>query len=262
MVALGYTAIPILVSNNNTLKKQIMKNLLFAFTFLTFLSFQTKAQDDPNVGFYADGVKVDKIDCYDFQDLKVVFLWNSEWAQYDYIKIQIQRGHPNTFKNGLTDKFEKAIPVSSINNYLKGKYIVYTIYGKDKAPIDLCQKPYYDDELPVSQVSNLLPDDAKSLTKGNLKYDYALGKGKPSYDNLLKASIIGFTFKNVKEEFSKECNCITKTKKYSFINLDKGFSLILAGRFNGGRKDMSAETDLTKPCTYTGTKVDFNNLGK
>ena len=240
-----------------------MKNLkLLLLTVITIFTLNTKAQNDPNVGFYVDGIKVDSINCYEFQDLKVVFLWNSEWSQYDYIKIQIQRGHPNAFKNGLTDKFEKAIPVSSIDNYLKGKYIVYTIYGKDKAPIDLCQKPYYDDELPTSQVSNLLPDNANSLTKGNLKYDYALGKGKPSDDNILKAILIGLTFKNVKEEFNNTCNCITKTKKYSFIHLDKGFSLLLSGRFNGGRKDMSVETDLTKPCTYLGTKVDFSNLGK
>ena len=234
-----------------TLKPYLLTLSLF---LLTLIPMKTKAQDDPNVGFYADGVKVDKIDCYDFQDLKVVFLYNQEWSQYDYIKIRLHNGHPKAVKSGMGTVVEKAIPLSSINNYLKGKYIVYSIYGKDKSPIDMCARPYQGDILPTMQT--------KLPKKGDLKYDGAIKKGKPSDDNVLNVSLIGFTFKGVTEEFDESCNCIQKTKKYSYTDIDKGFSLLLTGRFTGGNKEISAETDLSNPCTYSGTKVDFNSLGK
>lgn len=231
-----------------------MKNLLLVFTFFSFLSFETKAQGDPNVGFYADGVKVDKIDCYDFQDLKVVFLYNQEWSQYDYIKISVQLGGAGQIKKGLGRIVEKAIPLSSIGNYKKGNYIIYTIYGVDKSPIDLCAKPNQGDLLPTMQ--------ARFPTKGDLKYDGALKKGKPSDDAILNVYLTGLTFKGVTEEFNPACNCIEKTKRYSFTDLKKEFNLVLTGRFTGGNKERYIETDLTKPCVYSGTKVDFDKLVK
>lgn len=228
--------------------------LFLCITSFTNSTIQTSSipQDDPNVGFYVDGIKVDSINCYEFQDLKIVFLWNDEWSTYDYLKISLQVGDPRAVKKGLGRIVEKAISIRSIINYKKGNYVVYSIYGKDKAPIDMCIKPNQPYLLPA--------DQANSPTKGDLQYDGAVKKGKPSDNAVLNIYLTGLTFQGEIEEFNPSCNCLQKYKKYNPIDLKNEYMLVLTNRLTGGNKERWKETDLSNPCTYSGTKVDFNNL--
>lgn len=147
------------------------------------------------------------------------------------------------------------IKVDSINCYefhKKGNYVVYSIYGKDKGPIDMCIKPNQPYLLPA--------DQANSPTKGDLQYDGAVKKGKPSDNAVLNIYLTGLTFQGEIEEFNPSCNCLQKYKKYNPIDLKKEYMLVLTNRLTGGNKERWKETDLSNPSTYSGTKVDFNNL--
>ena len=221
--------------------------LTFAILLLSFSN--TKAQDDLS-GWYADDVKVDKLTCYSFQSLKIVFLYNPEWSQYEFIKISIDKAFSNGRIDGQYGRCEKVIPTSSLNSYMKGKYIVYIMIGKENQSTDLKYRAG----------KNEISVDPGDFSKGEMRYEIGTKKGKQVDDLTFMVQLIGLTFESVKEEYKANCKCIKKTNLYTPTNLSKTYSLTCTNREGGTHKEAYETIDLTTPCTYTGAKVDFNTL--
>lgn len=212
-----------------------MKNLLFAFTFLTFLSFQTKAQDDLK-GIYVDDIKVSELSCYSFGTMLVAVPYKEEYSAYTMIMFDIYTEQASS---------KKEIPSNAIISFVKGKYIVFQIFDKD------------------AQNSNAYNESLEgSITRG------ALANYSGSSENELKIVLWGMTLTGYEEKYYQNCNCIKKTPKYTQKELS--FNKIKlngrkkSGGFMGGLTNNPSlkQVDLTQPCSITGTKVDFNNLGK
>ncbi|MGZ4047825.1 MAG: toxin-antitoxin system YwqK family antitoxin [Bacteroidia bacterium] len=225
-------------------KLKIIFIRIFAFMLL-FSTNNLKAQDIKE-GWYADGYNVESISCYSFQKLQVAFVYNKEWSTYDYLSISVD-------KFPLAGIGAKTIPLKSINNYLKNEFLVYSVFGSDLANIDL-----KEDRSTFHEIGT---NDA-GLYKGEMKYDLVLfGKGKPAADGWISATLYGLTYTGIKEEYDQGCQCVKKTPQYSNVKLSKVYKLVCTNRIKGAYKDATEGMDLTTPCTYEGTKVDFDNLG-
>jgi hypothetical protein len=216
-----------------------MKNLLFAFTFLTFLSFQTKAQDEncAACGFYIDGVKVEKIDCYSFDKLQIVLPFNNGVDGYDLVNIWIRLEETKSFAGRGYDGV-KSVKGSVVKTLVKGNYIVYTVFAKDFGVTTQMKRDFrggVTDDYPSELTTNVLP---KKPSKKN-------PEGLHLFIWLEGATLTGY-----KEELNPAKNAIIKIPQYSVAKLSKRYSTLCV-----------AETGDGSSCSYPGTKVDFNNLG-
>ena len=103
-----------------------MKRTLFCFIAL-LLTTNLKAQDDPNVGFYVDGVKVTEINCANFKTLTIVIHYNSAWGSFEKFIVKA------TFHEVLRDA-RAAGTLNTISNggmlsKVKKGYIIYEIFS-------------------------------------------------------------------------------------------------------------------------------------
>lgn len=224
-----------------------MKYLLLAFTYLTFLSFETKAQDENcNVcGWYADGVKVDTLSCYNFDKLTLVLPYNDGMKGYNLINAWVLKtsNKKESMLSGIaqagTNMGVKSVPGNALSTIMKGEYIVLTIFSKvtgDKAFLDRDYKGYDKDyrcEITKSWMSEIRKEK----------------KGKIEHWGL-KAFVQGANITGYEETFDQSKNAIIKTPIYSAEKITKYYPLICKNQLN------------ENSCSITGTKVDFNNLGK
>lgn len=222
---------------------------LALFLFITsFTNSSSKPQNDIS-GWYADGVKVEKMDCFSFQDLKIAVPFKPEWNQYEFIKIRID--YTSVKGSSIFNyMFEKVIPVKSINSHVKSGFLIYQLFGKENASIDLKN---FSDEHEISTAEGV-------LLKTKMKFETAFKAGKPAPEMKLVAKIYGLGFAYEKEEFNTGCNCIIKKKRYTPTSLDKDYTLLVSGRVTAKVRDIENGVGLDSTCTYSGTKVDFNNL--
>lgn len=75
------------------MKKKISCILLFTFFLISFITTPSKAQDDSNAGIYIDGTFVDKIDCWTFDYMYMIFPISEKYKKYDkfYFNIYLSR---------------------------------------------------------------------------------------------------------------------------------------------------------------------------
>lgn len=242
-----------------------MKNVLKLILLFTFFSIQTKAQDDP-AGWYVDGVKVEKLTCYNFKNLQLVVPYNSEWAAYTHISVNIFTDHsgewfPGSDKNGGV----KIFTMNSINGFLKGNYMVYNLF----TPGETSSGDIADFRLSIDN-NGLIYEDGRppsswnvyKLRRWNLKYDLAGAKsdGKPADDVKLSFKIFGLTQTGTKEEYYDPTKSILKIPIYNVTKLTKSYNIVCSNRLYKGRKAELNKAPFTDPCPIEGTKVDFNNL--
>lgn len=234
-----------------------MKKLLFLLA--TIFAFNGQAQDDLS-GWYADGIKVDKISCYGFKNLQLVVPYNSEWGSYTSLSIKVIAG-------GAANSGVKLIDLTSINSFIKGKYLVINLFAQGEVPhgdIFKAPKTNNDDGLPVPQIGVNPYQYSYELRRWELKYDAAGNKehGKPAPDLKLSFRIFGLKKTGEKEEFEQSCKCLRKTPIYSSEKLTKTYDLICTNREMFSQKKLGQweKNIFTDACPTEGTKVDFNSL--
>ena len=229
---------------------------VFIFLLLTLFSTQSKAQDDCAVcGWYVDGVKTDKIDCYSFDKLTLVLPYTAAMSDYDQINIWVtMTSKPKSGPypiNGVN-----RIPAGALKTYVKGNYIVFNLFSKN----------YGAEGRNKGQVAYLeFVNSLGSITRNQL---YTEGKrmketkGAPAIDAYLSAQIEGGSITSYTEKYNQARQTIEKIPNYTYTSLDiKSSELTCTKRILVGQNDFSP-VDLTPPCSVPGTKVDFNNLGK
>lgn len=231
---------------------RLAKPLFLIFHFL-FFTLTTKAQDAS--GFYVDGVKTDKIDCYSFDKLQIVIPYNSGMSGYDNINIHFVLNNENpksTLKGVIT------IQGSAIKTFIKGNYIVYTLLSKTMGN----EKSRWYGQLTSLKLSYDNYDNLSEIHRATMSQETKSKKqnaGDPAPDCKLYAYIEGGTVTSTEEKFDDACQCIKKIPIYTYAKIyDKSPELSCANRkYVSGTP---VQVDLTAPCSVAGTKVDFNNL--
>lgn len=116
-----------------------MKAIIKLFLLLTFFSNQIKAQDDSNCGIYIDGAFVDKVDCWTFNYMYLIFPVNPEkYKKYQMIEVKI-RAYWLTKSgeiDGNTVWVREFSPETFSENFGTGKYGVWKLLtdkNNDKA---------------------------------------------------------------------------------------------------------------------------------
>lgn len=195
-----------------------------------------KAQEDPNVGFYVDGVKVTELTCYSFEKLQLVIPYNPNYSSFDKLQIKMYSSYK---KEGLiwSGLSYKDITKGNAFIYIKGKYIVYEIFSKEKNDANA---DGYTNDGPCTRT--------RLLSKG-------LGGG-----DCLYVTFDGYTISGYQEYYDQGCQCVKKSPTYNGEKLFD-FKLLLQNRKRSGLLK-SPDINWSEPCTYPGTKVDLNNLGK
>jgi hypothetical protein len=233
------------------------KVFLFAALVSSLLfSASMKAQDDdPNVGFYVDGVKVTELNCYSFKNLSVVLPYKTEFADYPEFSVYMTLavGDPiGSKENALDGTGGMTITSGSFKaKYVKGNYVV----------MDLFKENMQDNAFINSESNSYF-----YATRGCLAfYKVCLGYDA-SPEAYLKVVIRGRRVTGYSETYDAGCSCTRSEPIMSTEDFDLGNTkLILKNRqlVKGGvYKVMFKENvDLSQPCTYPGTKKDLNHLG-
>lgn len=195
-------------------------------------------EDCQACGFYIDGVKVEKVDCYSFDKLQIVLPYISGIDGYDLVNIWIRLEETKGFAGRGYDRV-KSVKGSLVKTLVKGNYIVYTVFSKDFGVNTQMKRDFrggVTDEYPSELTRNVLPKKQSKKTPEGLH---------------LYIWLEGATLKGYKEELNPSKDAIIKIPEYSVTKLSKVYSVIC-----------SSETGDGSTCKYQGTKVDFNTLGK
>jgi hypothetical protein len=254
-------------------KKTTIISTLSLAVFICITAFTTSTkkvilnpQEQDLGGWYADGVRIDTLKCYGFKNLQLVVPYNAEWSAYSQLSVNIFADNMHDeFPGTKTDGGCKLIPMTSVSSFVKGKYLVYNFFNQgeipaaDLADFVLCRN---NEGLPWN-ASNPQKDPYK-IFRFTLKSDNSNAKneGKPAPDFNLSFRFFGLTKTGEKEEFSSACNCLIKYPTYNAVKLTKTYSLTCTNRTQKARFKPADPSYFNQPCTYTGTKVDFNTLGK
>lgn len=220
---------------------------LFFLTVIIHFTLTIKAQEEncPECGFYADGVKVETLNCYNFDKLTLVLPYNEGMKGYDLVNVWVLKASDK--KEGMfagiasagTNAGVKSVPGSAVSTIIKGNYIVITIFSNatgDKAFLDRDYKGYDKDY-------------RCEVTKSWLSETRKEKKGKIEQWGL-NAFVQGANITGYEETYEQSKNAIVKTPVYSAEKITKAYSLKCENQVEGNS------------CSIKGTKVDFNNLGK
>lgn len=224
-------------------KKSTIISTLSLAVFICITAFTTSTkkvilnpQDDPNVGFYADGVKVTELTCYSFKTLHIVIPYNDalNTIQEFALHIDVNNQYPRT---------SYKISKGKLLLKRKGKYVVFEIFNENSI--------YNEIAAPDQHLSG-----GGEFGRSWLAFyfdKYSIG------DLPLNLSFKSLVTTGYKETFDQGCNCIKKTPEYDSEDIGLKFSLLLKNRTKG---KSTKKVDMSQPCDISGTKVDFNNLGK
>ena len=214
-----------------------MKNLKLIFSTICLLVFTAilKAQDDPNVGIYVDGVKATELSCGSVKRLTAVLPYNSAYDNYDKFQISL-------LATGSDWDYGYITKISLKANNIKGKYFVYDLYTEKSDIINFKKDPGYE----------------TFTTRGILVYYNAMN-GKP--EEGLKIRLEGMSITSYTEKYDENCSCIKKEPQYTKENIGET-EIPLKNRIKVGvyKASKSAKVDMSQSCAVTGSKVDFNNL--
>jgi antitoxin component YwqK of YwqJK toxin-antitoxin module len=111
-------------------KLLLIKSLLVAVGLMTFGPVNLKAQDDSNCGIVIDGVLVDKIDCWSFQEMNLIFPITDRHKKYDKIQLKLCKYEKpdDTTPGGFSYDFS---PQSFGDNFEGATYGVWKFLTKD-----------------------------------------------------------------------------------------------------------------------------------
>lgn len=225
------------------MKKSITLLLVSLFTILLFTNSKVQDENDPNVGYYVDGVKVTELTCYSFKTLTLVLPYKESYNLFDRLVI-VASLEPAPYEPGLgiAQSISKA---ELMTKFVKGKYIVYQIF-KENSQHSCSTEQRYDHD----------------LCRGVLAYYQK--KDKPEAE--LKFTLEGQSIESYEERYDENCQCIKKEPVYNLSSATQlsEVKIPLKNReLKGGwatKTTCAFDVDLTQACSYPGTKVDFNKL--
>ena len=213
------------------------------------------ANDADVAGWYADGIKVTSISCYNFTKLQLVVPYNAEWAQYTNISIKF-------FKNEKENQGAvKIIPLSSITSFIQGNYLVFTFFAEgEKGRWSDYAKLVLSSDYDAIPNLTTYPEEHNDflMNRFSLKYDLAGAKKDhtPTEDLTLNFSLFGLMQTGVDEKYSEAYQSVRKTPIYTSTKLTKTFKLTCTSRTFTTEKNMKAD-EFKDPCAYEGTKLDI-----
>lgn len=226
---------------------------LFFLTVIIHFTLTIKAQDDPKLGVYIDGVKVSELNCYSFDNLTLVLPYNDVYSKFDKINIVFCNGtnpkkgisESNRTSLELSNYSVKSISSAALFKYVNGKYLIYEVFSKDKQE---------------SNGDELLIQYKKPVKRGTLQY-YSTYSGKP--EEFFYVSLLGMTATG---EYNETYLNNGQFHRSPVLNSEDLYSVQLPLK-NRVKLKMMADhnfkmVDLSLPCSYSGTKIDFNTLGK
>jgi hypothetical protein len=224
-----------------------LKTHFVAICIALLFSTNVKAQDeDCSVcGWYVDGVKTEKLECYTFDKLQLVLPYNMDWSGHDQINLCFtHENNDKTWFYGI-----KSLPGSAIKSLVKGNYIVYTLFSKELG--------HY------TQGLSLRLGQEHGFKRESLAYGGKSTFGKkdgPSPDCKIIVYAESGTLTGYTESYDENCKCIKKRPNYSYASLSKEYALTCTNRIGKGLLSKD-ELDLSQPCSASGEKVDLNKLG-
>ena len=234
----------------------IKKITLFVFATAICLgisSFKAEkkvTEDDPNVGFYVDGVKVNELTCYSFKTLTVVAPYNA--ANNAYAQFVIESYIPGAEYEPDCGIFNINSKTAFLSRYVKGNYIIYELYSEN------AQEANSNGGLAQIMMSN----GAKSPARYHLNRSalaYYPEKDKP--EEFLEINIWGQVISGYEDSYDANTGTATKTPVYKTEQIGTPLKIALKNRVYN-KKPFKMKVEFTTPCAITGTKVDFNNLSK
>jgi hypothetical protein len=218
----------------------IMKKLFILSIAFFALNITLQAQNDPNVGFYADGVKVTELNCYTFGSLTVVLPYDKGFENFNEFLIY---GDVVSLASGHV--FEKNISKGALlSNNIKGKYMVFDVFANG------------------SQSANSNTNLNASISRPQRGMIGCKGKKEKEEDEYF-IHMYGLTITHYQENFDAGCQCIKRTPVYKQERVGAEVKVSLKNRVVVSMFGVCSQTGLklSQPCDYTGTKVDFTNFG-
>lgn len=231
------------------MRKTITLLTIALFSLLLFTN--AKPQDsDPNVGFYVDGIKVTELTCYSFKTLTAVLPYNSANSLYD--QFVIDAFIPDA-------KFEIDCGVIStdskagfLSTYVKGKYAVYEIYSENTQTANSTGG--------LAQFQ--MPNGTKSPTRNFMHRSalaYYASKDKP--EETLEINLYGQKISGYEEQIDPNDGTLKRMPVYKTEKIGNSLKITLKNRIQNN-KPYKMKVDLAQPCVVSGTKVNFNSIGK
>jgi hypothetical protein len=225
---------------------------LFTILFLLFLSgtnYLIGQTTDPVSGIYIDGVKVTELNCYSFGTMTLVCPYNDAFDKFDHVRISIDDESGNWTIKDIT-------PATKFK-YVKNGYLIYEIFSQGLQLANGTQG--YDESVD--------PYGQDVVSRGSLQYIGGLVTGGGSVDSKLSVMVLGQTLTGNEQRYDEGCQCVKSTPTYSNENLyDVKLPLLNRKKLHVGllstTTTVTAQVDLSVSCSYEGTKVDFNSLGK
>lgn len=226
------------------MKKGITIILATFFTLLLFTNSKIQDEDCTVCGWYADGVKVERIDCYNFDKLQLVLPYNAGMSGYEKINIwaRLETNKSEGLFGGIasegTNQGVKSLPGSAIKTVLKGNYIVHTIFSKETGDNANLKRDFQGADMTYNAIFSKTTFSKKRKAK----------KDKEIPDMILVGWVQGASISGYTYEENPNTGSTQKVPTYSTTILSKYYQLKC-----GNPSDDAA-------CAIMGTKVDLNNL--
>jgi hypothetical protein len=227
--------------------KKLITTLALSLLFITNL----KAQDEdcPVCGWYVDGVKVDSINCYSFENLVLVLPYENEMKNhtklYMFVSEDLRKAPEGAFAESKIAGNSIDITGASAKSYLYKGYLVYTVFSKATDGDD---------------GKNHAPQQA--LSRYNLYFDInrvGRKKGKEGRDAVITGGVLSASISGYTKKWDEGCKCERTNPEYTQTKATKEYVLVLKKRMEDGFW-ANSKVDLQAPCSFPGKKVDVNNL--
>jgi len=213
-----------------------MKKITLTLLIITCLisSNRLKAQDDANCGIVIDGTLVDKIDCWTFDHMYLVFPINDKYKKYDHIELTMRLGWDMKTSSSDAMFFREFTSQGFADNFGNGQYGVWKILtdkNKDEVECASCGGPY-------------------SRPKYNRKTFYVVDERKKTEGSFVQFELLAYTI--VSYEFDQRGNKVPKYGAGTFLYKSKMIPIKVVHQ--GFKK---IPFDLNAACPVTGTKVNL-----
>ena len=204
--------------------KKVSCVLTLALLAVSAINLRGQDIDCPDCGWYADGVKVEKIDCYGWKKLEVVLPYQPGMSGYETLLIRVLDPKAVSGSSGI-----KTVPGNAVQTLVKNDRIVHTVFAGADDNANL----YRDYEGNLAGITT----EASGITKSRITKTKS---ERILYVQLYNLSIAGYT-----EKYDSYKQAYVKTPNYSEQKLSDVYTLSCV---------KSVNPDPTQPCAFQGKK--------
>lgn len=201
--------------------------VILTLASMFFSVANTKAQDEdcPDCGWYADGIKVETMDCYGWKTLQVVLPYHPGMSGYENVMIRMSDPKAMSSSSGI-----KVVPGTAVQTMVKNNRIVYTVFspGDDHANLN---RDYQ---------GNLagMTSEGSGMTKSRI--------AKTKTERLLRVQLFNLSIAGYTEKYDESKQAYVKMPNYSEQQLSKAYTVSAVKSLN---------PDATQPCSFQGRKL-------